>query len=105
LGGERRRAFSTAPDRAAGRPPGLDGNRFAAAPPAVVLDAVRVLRPPTRTNRIAMAAPVGGRGPDCRYQLERILTTAYTGFSAAVAESRRLCPDTLVEVRTGFWGC
>ena len=105
VGAERRCAISTAPDRAACRPGGLYGNRFAAASPAVVRAAVRVLRPPTRTNLIAIAAPTGRPGPYFRRQLERILTTAYTGYSAAVAESRRLWPGTPVEVRTGFWGC
>ncbi|QSQ21716.1 hypothetical protein JY651_42265 [Pyxidicoccus parkwayensis] len=105
MGAERRCAISTEPDRAAGRPDGLYGNRFAAAPERVIRKAVRVLRPPTRTNLIAMAAPSGGQGPYFRHQLERILTTAYTGFSAAVAESRQRWPGTPVEVRTGFWGC
>ncbi|MCY1018510.1 hypothetical protein [Pyxidicoccus sp. MSG2] len=104
-GAERRCAISTEPDRAAGRPLGLYGNRFAAAPANVIRAAVRVLRPPTRTNLIAIAAPAGGRGLYFRHQLERILTTAYTGFSAAVAESHRQWPGTPVEVRTGFWGC
>lgn len=105
VGAERRCAIATEPDRAAGRPQGLYGNRFAAAPAAAIRAAVHVLRPPTRTNLIAMAAPTGGPGPYFRWQLERVLTTAYTSFAAALAESRRLWPGSPVEVRTGFWGC
>ncbi len=93
------------PDLAAGRPFGLYGNRFAVAPADTIRAAVHVHRPPTRTNLIAIAAPSAGRGPYFRHQLEQILVTAYTGFSAAIAESRRLWPTAAVEVRTGFWGC
>ena len=102
-GVERRCAITTAPSATA--PAGLYGNRFAAAPADVVRAAVRVIAPPTRTNLIAIAAPGGGVGAYSRADLERILVTAYTGFAAAVAESRRMWPGTAVEVRTGFWGC
>jgi hypothetical protein len=104
-GVERRCAIATAPDRDAGRPLGLYGNRFAAAPAEVVRAAVRVIDPPTRTNLIAIAAPNGGLG---RYQLDelrRVAVTAYTGFAAAAAESHRMWPGAPVEIRTGFWGC
>ncbi len=104
-GVERRCALDTGVDRAAGRPQGLYGNRFAEAPASAVRSAVRVLRPPTRTNLLAMAAPAGGRGPYFRKQLEGILTTAYTGFAAAGVESRRRWPGAPLEIRTGFWGC
>ena len=104
-GVERRCALDTAPDLSAGRLYGLYGNRFAVATPEVVRRAVRVLEPPTKTNLIAIAAPVGRHGPYWRAQLERILVTAFTGFSAAVAESRGRWPGAPVEIRTGFWGC
>jgi Poly (ADP-ribose) glycohydrolase (PARG) len=104
IGAERRCTIETAPDLDAGRPYGLYGNRFAAAPPDVVRRAVRVHQPPTRTNLIAMAATVGS-GEYTRPQLERILVTAYTGFAAAVAETQRVWPGAPTEVRTGFWGC
>jgi hypothetical protein len=104
VGAERRCTIETAPDLDAGRPFGLYGNRFAAAPADVVRRAVRVHRPATRTNLIAIAAPVG-TGEYMRPQLERILVTAYTGFAAAVAETERLWPGAPTEVRTGFWGC
>jgi hypothetical protein len=102
---ERRCELDTSPDLDAGRPAGLYGNRFAAAKAEVVRAAIRPLVPPSRTNLIAIAAPSGGRGAYFPAQLERILVTACTGFSAAVVESRRLWPGVPVEVRTGFWGC
>ena len=102
---ERRCAIATAPDPGAGRPLGLYGNRFAAASRTIVRAAVRVLDPPTRSNLIAMAAPHGGRGSYWPEELERVLVTAYTGFSAAVSESHRMWPAAPVEIRTGFWGC
>lgn len=104
-GVERRCAIATAPDLDAGRPYGLYGNRFAAAPAEIVRAAVRVIDPPTRTNLIAMAAPGGGRGRYRPDELAGVLVTAYTGFAAAVAESHRLWPGAPVEARTGFWGC
>jgi len=79
---------------------GLYGNRFAAAPRAKVVAATTALGPPPVSNILAIAAPVGGVGPYTRAQLRAVLLTAYTGFSAAVAES-----PLPVEVRTGFWGC
>lgn len=103
-GAERRCTIETAPDLDAGRPYGLYGNRFATAPADVVRSAVRVHRPATRTNLIAIAAPVGS-GEYLREQLERILVTAYTGFAAAVAETERLWPGAPTEICTGFWGC
>jgi hypothetical protein len=103
-GVERRCVLATAPDLAAGRPYGLYGNRFAAAAPEQIIAAVTPVRPPTHTNFIAIAAPVG-RGEYMRAQLDHILATAYTGFAAAVAESARLWPGASVEIRTGFWGC
>ena len=103
-GVERRCALATGPDAASGRPHGLYGNRFAAAPAAAVRAAVHVLDPPGRTNLIAIAAPVGSGRYRAR-ELAAILTCAATGFAAAATESARLWPGAAVEVRTGFWGC
>lgn len=103
-GVERRCAIATAPDLDAGRPYGLYGNRFAQAPAEQIRAATRVLAPPTRSNLIAIAAPTGS-GRYTRHQLSNILVTAYTGFAAAVNESRRAWPGAPVEIRTGFWGC
>ena len=102
-GVERRCELQTAPTSA--RPGGLYGNRFAAASASEVLEATRVLTPPTRTNLIAIAAPSGGFGTYDSEDVERVMVTAFTGFSAAVAESRRLWRRSPVEIRTGFWGC
>jgi len=102
---ERRCTIETAPDPAAGRPHGLYGNRFATASTDVVRAAVRVHRPPPRSNLIAIAAPSGGRGEYVRREIETILVTAYTGFAAARSETERLWPGTPTEIRTGFWGC
>ena len=66
--------------------------------------ATTVVDPPTRSNLIAMAAPVGN-GVCSFEQLEQILGTAYTGFAAAVDQSASLWPGAVVEVNTGFWGC
>jgi hypothetical protein len=101
-GVERRLVFDTAPDL--DRPRGLYGNRFAAAEWETVRGAVRLLDPPTRSNLIAVAAPVGS-GAYTRAQLELILGTAWTAFAAAVEESRAVWPGAPVEVNTGFWGC
>lgn len=105
-GVERRCAIDTAPDPRAGRPEGLYGNRFAAAPPDVVAGAVRRLEPPTITNVLAVSAPAGGLGAYAHEEIEAVLLTAHTGFRAAVLESARLAgaPRPVV-VHTGFWGC
>ncbi|MGH7281811.1 MAG: hypothetical protein ACRELY_09835 [Polyangiaceae bacterium] len=102
VGAERSFDFDTAPDIE--RPLGLYGNRFAMASFEHVQSALRVIDPPTQTNLIAMAAPVGN-GKYSNGQIERVLVTAFTAFSAAIAESRARWPDASVEVRTGFWGC
>ncbi len=102
---ERRCELQTAPALEPGRVQGLYGNRFAEAPAAAIVRALHVLRPATLSNLVAIAAPSGGRGPYFRKDLEGILLTAYSGFSAACVESERLAPGVPIEVRTGFWGC
>jgi hypothetical protein len=53
-----------------------------------------------------MAAPSYGRGTYSLSQIEYILRTAFTGFSAARIESGRNQPrQLLVVIHTGFWGC
>ncbi|HEX4452855.1 MAG TPA: hypothetical protein VH143_18400 [Kofleriaceae bacterium] len=76
---------------------GLYGNAFATASADEIRAALSLVRPPTHTNLIAIAAPVGS-GVYSRRELELIASTAYTGFAAAVNEGA-------IEVRTGFWGC
>jgi hypothetical protein len=59
--------------------------------PEAIRGAVRVLKPPSRTNLIAMPAPFGQSGPYLRHHLDQILMTAYTGFAAAPDPSRHEC--------------
>ncbi len=96
MGAERRCAIDTAK---------LYGNRFAKASTDEVLAATRILSPTTITNIIAMEAPSGGRGIYRRSEIEFILATAFTGFSAARIEAERILPNAVVAIHTGFWGC
>jgi hypothetical protein len=100
-GVERRCTLDTAPDFDAGRLYGLYGNRFGAAHADLVRGALHLHAAPRRSNLIAIAAPANGRGPYFPAQIARILTTAYTGFAAAIAESH----GAPVTIHTGFWGC
>jgi hypothetical protein len=105
-GAERRLVIATNPDADSGRPNGLYGNLFAAAPWAAVARATTRIDPPTLTNLVAIAAPSGGRGDYTEGQIRYVFAAAYTGFAAAVAESRRLYGPTCgVVVHSGFWGC
>ncbi len=106
MGAERCASVATDSNATEGRPAGLYGNAFARANPSAVARATTRIDPPTITNIIAMAAPSGGRG---RYQIddiERVLTTAFTAFRAAVMESTRSRGlDGAAVVHSGFWGC
>ncbi|MCZ7645700.1 MAG: poly(ADP-ribose) glycohydrolase [Planctomycetota bacterium] len=104
---ERRCKVATERNVEEGRPAGLYGNAFAAAPIEVVKKAVKLIEPPTRSNLIAMEAPSYGRGAYTAVQLEYVLRTAFTGFAAARQESARLNRGSAMEVvvHTGFWGC
>jgi len=104
LGAERRCALDTAVNFDAGRIYGLYGSRFAKASADDVRGALHVLRPPTRSHLIAMAAPAAS-GPYWPAQIARIVVIALTGFAAAIEETRRAWPGAPVEVHTGFWGC
>jgi hypothetical protein len=99
-------AFDTLPDAAAGRPEGLYGNRFSAAPKKAVVAAARPIVPPTVSNILAIAAPGGGFGAYERGEIEAIAVTAYSGFSAAREESARPAGGRAhAVIHTGFWGC
>lgn len=105
-GAERRCRIATEPDPSAGLPDGLYGNAFALARADVVRAATTRLEPPTITNLIAMAAPGYGHGAYTAEQIETILVTAYTAFTAASAEASRLADAaTSLVVHTGYWGC
>lgn len=89
-----------------GRPRGLYGNLFARADPAAVRSATTRIDRPTITNLIAIAAPTGRNGRYRLGDLEFILNAAFTGFRAAVLETRRVRGDAgPVVIHTGFWGC
>lgn len=106
MGAERRVSIETAPGAGRGRPSWLYGMAFARATADAVREATTRIDPPTISNIIAIVAPYGGRG---RYQREQIglaIGTAYSGFRAAVLESRRTAgPDAMVAIHSGFWGC
>ncbi len=105
-GAERRVSVATDPDPDAGRPYGLYGNAFARADPDAIRAATERIEPPTVTNLIAIAAIGGGWGEYSGAEIRRTLVTAYTGFRAAVAESRATHGDEArVAVHTGYWGC
>jgi hypothetical protein len=104
-GVERRCVVAIDHNEAAGRPRGLYGNEFSAAPQEVVKRATTRIEPPTVTNIIALAAPSYGVGPYTRETIERILITAYTGFAAAKDESARIASGRPIVIDTGYWGC
>jgi hypothetical protein len=104
-GVERRCHFATEANAEEDRPNGLYGNQFARASADAIRQATHGLEPPTISNIIAMEAPPGGWGAYDESTIHYILTTAYTGFRAAVLESHRLRQDTPTVVHTGFWGC
>ncbi len=104
-GVERRCTIATEIDPEQGRPLGLYGNNFARATAEAIELAVQPIDPPTLTNIIAMEAPAGGYGSYRYDEIEYVLTTAVTGFTAAKIESRLECEAPIVTIHTGFWGC
>jgi hypothetical protein len=101
---ERRCSIDTRPNREEGRPYGLYGKEFARAQQHDILHAVKPIVPPTYTNIIAMEAPTEGYGKYSAEEVVFILSTAFTGFSAARQESLT-CGAKEVAIHTGFWGC
>ncbi|MEZ2238588.1 hypothetical protein [Microcoleus sp.] len=105
-GVERRCAISTDRNSEQGRPFGLYGHNFGLATSDAIEQATKPLNPPTITNIIAIEAPAGGRGYYSMAQIEYILQTAFTGFSAARIESQLESPQSpSLIIHTGFWGC
>ena len=106
MGAERRVRIRTAPGLGAAARVGCTAWRSRRATADAVREATTRIDPPTISNIVAIVAPYGGRG---RYQREQIglaIGTAYSGFRAAVLESRRTAgPDALVVIHSGFWGC
>jgi hypothetical protein len=106
MGVEHRCRVATDCNAALGRPNGLYGNHFSSAGAEAVKRATQVIAPPTTTNLLAMEAPAGGNGRYTRQQIDNILSTAFTGFTAARLESyRERAHRPEVVVHTGFWGC
>jgi hypothetical protein len=106
MGAERRLAIRTAPQAERGGPSWLYGMAFARATPDAVRAATTRVYPPTISNIIAIAAPSGGYGPYRPEQIDLAISTAYSGFRAAVLESLRAAGQSvLVAVHSGFWGC
>jgi hypothetical protein len=101
MGAERRCRVATEQNDDEGTPIGIYGNAFAVAPAEVIRRATTRIDPPTVTNLIAIAAPSGGCGRYTASEIERVVTTAYTGFRAAVLQAG----DSPTVVHTGFWGC
>jgi hypothetical protein len=106
MGAERRVRIQADRRAERGGPSWLYGVAFAEAAPEVVRQATVRIDPPTISNIIAIAAPVGGYDRYRREEIELALSTAYSGFRAAVLESRRRAgPTARVIVHSGFWGC
>jgi hypothetical protein len=128
MGVERRCIVETNVDPVLGRLYGLYGNHFNRASEEVIRQATKVIEPPTISNILAMEAlaystnqlpcleilpfdmeaSVYGTAPSIRYtqqEIEFILSTAITGFSAAVRESKKNDSAIQVAIHTGFWGC
>jgi hypothetical protein len=106
MGAERRVRIATGGSATEGRPYGLYGNAFAGVGAEAVRRATTAIDPPTTSNIIAIAAPAGGYGRYRKDQIELVLATAYSGFHAAVLESRRVTGSSAgVIVHSGFWGC
>ncbi|MCI0742627.1 MAG: hypothetical protein L0Y72_26640 [Gemmataceae bacterium] len=106
MGVERRCGVATDRNAALGRPNGLYGNNFSRASTEAVERATEVIMPPTISNLLAMEAPADGNGRYTRQEIEYILSTSFTGFTAARLEScqaRAQLPEVIVH--TGFWGC
>ncbi len=106
MGAERRLRIRTAPEAERGGPSWLYGMAFERASPDAVREAATRIDPPTVSNVLAIRAPNGGHGRYRREEIGLALSTAWTGFRAAVLESRRAAgPDAMVAIHSGFWGC
>ena len=104
-GVDRRCAINLSKDDSAGRPNGLYGNEFQHASQDVVKKATTIINPPVKSNIIAMESPQPSCGLYTREQIEFILASAVTGFSAAVELSKSINKDAKTSIHTGYWGC
>lgn len=101
-GVERRCKVAIDPNAAMSRPQGLYGNAFHRASVEAITRATQPIIPPTISNILAIEAPPGGVGQYRASEITKILSTAYTGFHAAVLESGA---GFETHIHTGFWGC
>lgn len=104
-GVERRINIDTSPNEGAGRPRGIYGNNFRNASEAQIASATTVITPPTQSNILAIEAPAYGSGRYTSNTITYILSTAYSGFSAVLDESRLSLNAATVRIHSGFWGC
>ena len=79
---QRRCAIDTFPYPEDGLPYGLYGNNFASASSSQIKKHVSVIDPPTISNILVMSAVEEGSGTYSKDEIEYILKSAYTGFSA-----------------------
>ena len=106
MGVERRCRIATDANPSEGRPGGLYGNSFSGASEDAIRLATEAIYPATISNILATEAPAYGSGRYTREQIELVLSTALTGFSAAIFESKdQVSPNVQTAVHTGFWGC
>ena len=75
------------------------GDYFAQAPKETIKKAVEIIRPPTRSNIVAITALPPQYGMYTMNQIADMLGTAYAGFRATVLTSDD------VTLHTGHWGC
>ena len=104
-GVERRCSIATDPNPDEHRPYGLYGNAFARASEIAIRKAVSLISPPTRSNLIAIEAPIGGHGKYTGEDINYVLLTAFTAFEAAVRETKALASSLQTVIHTGYWGC
>ena len=104
-GVERRTAIATDVNSHQDRPYGLYGNNFAHASEAAIKKATMVLNPATISNIIAIESPPPEFGKYTREQISFILTSAITGFEAAVLLTQQQNPSAKTSIHTGYWGC
>ena len=106
MGVERRCRIATDENPSEGRRGGIYGNNFSRADEDTIIRATEVIDPAMISNILAMEAPGYGSGRYTKEQIELVLSTAFTGFSAAIFESKdRVSPNIETSIHTGFWGC
>jgi hypothetical protein len=104
-GVERRLSVDTAPNVMEGRPVGLYGNYFKRATESQILQATKVVRPPSITNILAIEAPSYGSGVYTAAAILYVINTAYAGFSAVRDESLLNVSSEGAVMHSGYWGC